>query len=166
MIRDESSSDDAGADRANLVGMNHVALEVGDVDAAVDVYRDLFAFELRGRTDSKAFLDMGDQFLALAETERSGLIDEARHLGLVVDDRDLVESRLEELAMAEGGFSVLDTSGLDLRDPWGNRIQIVEYAAIQFTKADHVLAGMDLEGLEKSSSAIEELAEKGMAPEE
>ena len=166
MIRDESSSDDTGADRANLIGMNHVALEVGDVDAAVDVYRDLFSFELRGRTDSKAFLDMGDQFLALAETSDTGPNDEARHFGLVVDDAGLVERRLEETAMDDTRFEVLDTSGLDLVDPWGNRIQIVEYGDIQFTKADHVLAGMDLEGLSKSSSAIEELAEKGMAPEE
>ena len=163
MSQDDSGT---GAERARLVGMNHVALEVGDVDAAVDVYGELFSFELRGRTDSKAFLDMGDQFLALAETATAGSNDEARHFGLVVDDADLVERRLEEIAMDATRFEVLDTAGLDLRDPWGNRVQIVEYGEIQFTKADHVLAGMDLEELEKSSSAIEELAEKGMAPDE
>ena len=163
MSQDDSGT---GAERARLVGMNHVALEVGDVEAAVDVYGELFSFELRGRTDSKAFLDMGDQFLALAETATAGSNDEARHFGLVVDDADLVERRLEEIAMDATRFEVLDTAGLDLRDPWGNRVQIVEYGEIQFTKADHVLAGMDLEELEKSSSAIEELAEKGMAPDE
>ncbi len=159
---DEPDSEDA---RARLVGLNHVALEVGDVEAALEFYRDLFAFDLRGRTDSGAFLDMGDQFVALAEADGSQegterVPDDHRHLGLVVDDADAVERRLEEC-----GVERLSTGGVDFRDPWGNRIQVVEYGAVQFTKADHVLRGMGLSGLAKSDDAVAELAEKGMAPE-
>ena len=145
--------------RARLVGINHVALEVGDIEAALDFYGDVFEFDLRGRAESAAFLDMGDQFLALSEGPADGR-DDHRHMGLVVDDPDAVEHRLEER-----GIEQLSTSGIDFRDPWGNRIQVVAYEEIQFTKADHVLAGMGLSDLEKSDSAIDELAEKGMAPE-
>ncbi|XVH32029.1 VOC family protein [Haloferacaceae archaeon DSL9] len=152
---------DTNETRARLVGINHVALEVGDIDAALDFYGSIFAFELRGRSDATAFLDMGDQFLALSETEDAEASSDARrHLGLVVDDADAVEGRLDDLDAFR-----LDTSGLDVRDPWGNRLQIVEYREIQFTKADRVLAGMGLSNLEKSDAAIDELREKGMAPE-
>ena len=159
----ESTEPDAADDRARLVGLNHVALEVGDVGDAVDAYRQLFDFELRGRTDTTAFLDMGDQFLALGETDDVGGADAVRHLGLVVDDPSLVTQRLE--AGGETGFERLEGSGVDLRDPWGNRLQLVAYQEIQFTKPAHVLDGMGLAGIEKSDSAIEELAEKGMAPD-
>ena len=144
---------------ARLVGMNHVAIEVGDIDAAVRWYERLFAFELRGRTDTKAFIDMGDQFLALAETPEAGRdTDRARHIGLVVDDRQAVERAIDA-----DGVERLDTRGLDVRDPWGNRLQIVAYEDIQFTKTGHVLDGMGLGHLDKSDEAIAELAEKGMA---
>jgi catechol 2,3-dioxygenase-like lactoylglutathione lyase family enzyme len=148
------------SDRARLVGTNHVAFEVGDIDEALSFYESVFAFELRGRGDTKAFLDMGDQFLALSETD-AGYHDEGRHVGIVVDDPSLVKDRLDDL-----GIERLDTGGLDFRDPWGNRLQIVAYEEIQFTKADHVLGGMGLSDLEKSEDAIEELSEKGMAPGE
>lgn len=143
-----------------VVGLNHVALDVGDVDAAREWYQGLFDFEIRGESDTKVFLDMGDQFLALAETaEADERNEESGHLGLVVSDIDAIESRLEELEI-----DVLDTPGLDVRDPWGNRLQLVAYRDVQFTKADHVLAGMGLSGLEKSDAALDELVEKGMAP--
>jgi len=148
-----------GDDRARLVGTNHVALEVGDIDEALSFYESVFGFDLRGRGERKAFLDMGDQFLALSETD-AGYHDEGRHVGIVVDDPSLVEARLADL-----GIDPLDTNGFDFRDPWGNRLQIVAYGEIQFTKADHVLEGMGLSDLEKSEGAIEELSEKGMAPE-
>ena len=151
---------DADTSRARPVGINHVALEVGDLESALDFYGSIFEFELRGRSESKAFVDMGDQFLALAEVEGADGADEGRHFGLVVDEPDLVEGKLEDL-----GAERLSTSGLDFRDPWGNRIQVVPYEEIQFTKADHVLRGMGLSELEKSDAALEELAEKGMAPE-
>ena len=152
-----SDSDPA---RARLVGINHVALEVGDVEAALEFYGDVFEFELRGQTPSAAFLDVGDQFLALSEVEDPGVVDQHRHFGLVVDDADAVERRLEELDV-----EMLPVSGLDFLDPWGNRIQVVDYEEIQFTKAEHVLRGMGIDDLEKSDEAITELEEKGMAPE-
>jgi len=148
-------------DRARLVGMNHVALEVGDVDAALEWYGTLFEFDVRGRAPSMAFIDMGDQFLALAEPADDG-VDDHRHLGLVVDDLDAVQRRLDQVDAER-----LPTDGFDLRDPWGNRLQLVAYEDVQFTKADHVLAGMALEEerVRKTESALAELAEKGMAPE-
>lgn len=149
------------SDRPRMVGINHVALEVGDVEEAIAWYGALFELDIRGRSDSMAFLDLGDQFIALAETEEAEASeDDHRHVGLVVDDREAVRARLEEV-----GIELLETGGMDVRDPWGNRLQIVEYASVQFTKADHVLDGMQLGYLEKDVGAIEELAEKDMAPE-
>lgn len=145
--------------RPRPIGINHVALAVGDVDEAVAFYRGLLGFELRGETEGMAFLDMGDQFIALSETEEPAAGDHA-HFGLVVDDPALVERRL-----AESDIERLDTGGLDFEDPWGNRVQVVGYEAIQFTKADHVLRGMDADDLEKTDDAIAELAAKGLAPE-
>lgn len=147
------------ADRARPVGINHVALAVGDIEAALDFYRDLFRIELRGRTDSMAFLDMGDQFVALAETDAETDGDDHRHFGLVVDEIDAVRRRLDEL-----GVERLGTDGLDFRDPWGNRVQVVAYADVQFTKADHVLDGMGLD-LGKTDDALAELDAKGLSPE-
>lgn len=150
---------------ARLVGINHVALPVGDAEAATEFYGSVFEFEVRGRSDAGVFLDMGDQFLALMETAADangdGTIDDHRHVGLVVDDTAAVERALDE-----HGVETLDTSGLDFRDPWGNRLQVVAYEEVQFTKADHVRDGMGLSDLGKSSAALAELAEKGMAPEE
>ena len=151
---------DAEPERPSLVGINHVALEVGDIDDALEFYEDLFAFELRSRSDSKAFLDMGDQFIALAESDDTDR-DGQRHFGLVVDDTDAAERRLEDC-----GVERLDVPGLEFHDPWGNRIQLVDYSEIQFTKADHVLEGMGFDELEKTDGAIAELEEKGLAPEQ
>lgn len=152
---------DADASRAQLIGINHVALEVGDIEAALEFYGSIFEFELRGRTETGAFLDMGDQFLALAESHESVEgNDDHRHFGLVVDDPSVVEHRLDELDVER-----LSTTGLDFCDPWDNRIQIVAYEEIQFTKVEHVLSTMDLSDLEKSESAIAELSEKDIAPE-
>ena len=139
------------------IGINHVALEVGDVDAAVEFYRRIFGFPLRGEVPGAAFLDMGDQFLAISEHE-GGAPDEHRHFGLVVDDRDGRRARLEE-----AGAEVLGGRGLDFRDPWGNHVQVVQYGDIQFSKTPEVLAGMGLDGLAKSESALRELREKGLA---
>jgi catechol 2,3-dioxygenase-like lactoylglutathione lyase family enzyme len=137
--------------------MNHVALEVGDVGEALAFYGRIFELELRGRAPGMAFIDMGDQFLALGEGRRQPP-DEHRHLGLVVDDKEAVRE-----ALLEAGVEILPGRGLDFRDPWGNRIQVVDYREIQFTKAPEVLRGMDLAGLEKTEAALDELRRKGMA---
>ncbi|HYM58261.1 MAG TPA: VOC family protein [Solirubrobacteraceae bacterium] len=143
---------------ARLVGINHVALEVGDLGAAIDFYGRLVSFELRGRVPGMAFVDMGDQFLALSEGRRQGP-DDGRHFGLVVDDREAVRA-----ALLEAGVEPLPGRGLSFRDPWGNHVEVVEYSAIQFTKAPGVLGGMGLDGLQKSESARRELADKGLDP--
>ncbi len=144
--------------KPHLVGVNHVALEVGNIDDALNFYGKIFNFKLRGRTDWQAFIDMGDQFIALMETA-SPQPDREKHFGLVVDDQELVKQRL-----ADAGVECLPDGFLDFLDPWGNRVQIVEYREIQFTKTPHVLAGMGL-SLDKSAEAIQELTDKGMAPD-
>jgi lactoylglutathione lyase len=143
---------------ARLVGINHVVLEVDDLEEALSFYGRVFELEFRGRLSGMAFLDMGDQFLVLAEG-RSQPPDGARHFGLVVDDRDEVRRRLEE-----AGAEILGGRGLDFHDPWGNHVQVVQYSDIQFSKTPEVLAGMGLDSLGKSESAMRELRDKGLAP--
>ena len=143
--------------RPKLVGVNHIALEVGDVDAALEFYGKIFDFTLRGRSKGQAFIDMGDQFIALMET-KTPHEDRQRHFGVVVDDR----GHVKQLAEAAGARHVPGPF-MDFLDPWGNRFEVVEYGKIQFTKAPHVLRGMNL-ALDKTKEAIRELTEKGMAP--
>ena len=141
-----------------MVGINHIAVSVGDVDEAVEFYGRIFELELRGRLPGMAFLDMGDQFLALSHSE-PGAPDQARHFGLVVDDRAQVRRALQD-----AGVDIEPGRGLHFSDPWGNRIEVVQYSEIQFTKAPQVLNGMGLEGLGKSESAQRELRDKGIGP--
>jgi predicted enzyme related to lactoylglutathione lyase len=144
--------------KARAIGVNHVALEVGDIDEALEFYGRLFAFELRGRSATMAFIDLGDQFLAL-QKGRKQPSDDGRHFGLVVEDKEAVRK-----AMAEAGVEPLPGRFLDFRDPWGNRIEIIGYENIQFTKAPNVLRGMGLGHLSKNADAVKELTEKGMKP--
>jgi len=144
--------------KARVVGVNHVALEVGDIDEALAFYGRLFDFELRGRSETMAFIDLGDQFLALQKGRKQGP-DDGRHFGLVVEDKAAVRE-----AMTRAGVEPLPGRFLDFRDPWGNRIEIIDYENIQFTKAPHVLRGMGLRHLSKNEQAIKELTEKGMKP--
>jgi catechol 2,3-dioxygenase-like lactoylglutathione lyase family enzyme len=146
------------AKKARAIGLNHVALEVGDIDEALAFYARLFDFELRGRSKTSAFIDLGDQFLAL-QKGRTQAADDGRHFGLVVDDKDAVRR-----ALAEAGVDPLPGQFLDFLDPWGNRVEIVSYENVQFTKAPNVLRGMGLSHLPKNQKAIEELSGKGMAP--
>jgi catechol 2,3-dioxygenase-like lactoylglutathione lyase family enzyme len=139
-----------------MVGINHVALAVGDVDKAVEFYGRIFELELRGRVHGMAFLDMGDQFLALAEGD-DPVADRRRHFGLVVDDSGRVRKALQE-----AGVEVEPSRGLRFRDPWGNLVEVVQYSEIQFTKAPPVLSGMGLGSLGKSESAQQELRDKGL----
>ncbi len=143
--------------KPRMVGINHIALEVGDIEEALAFYARIFTFELRGRTRGAAFIDMGDQFIALMEGRSQGA-DDHRHFGLVVDDR----SHVRELAEAAGA-TLLKGAFLDFLDPWGNRVQVVEYRDLQFTKTDAVLKFMGL-SLAKSEQAQTELREKGIEP--
>ena len=145
--------------KARAVGINHIALEVGDIEEALAFYSRLFDFGLRSKNATMAFIDLGDQFLAL-QRGRTQATDEGRHFGLVVDDKDSVRQ-----ALADAGIEPLPGPFLDFRDPWGNRIEIIGYENIQFTKAEHVLRGMGLTRLTKNKKAIKELADKGMSPE-
>jgi len=142
--------------RPRLVGLNHVALEVGDVEEALEFYGRIFEFELRGRGGRMAFIDMGDQFVALAEP-RTQPRDVHRHVGIVVDDKEAVRK-----ALAAAGAEILPGRFLDFRDPWGNRVQVVDYRDIQFMKTDSVMRGMGLEGLSKRPAALDELRNNGL----
>ena len=140
-----------------LVGINHIALEVGNLDEALAFWESIFGpLELRGRMGSMAFIDMGDQFIALSQG-RTQAPDAARHFGLVVDDKEAVRARLDELGVPVHG------RGLDFSDPWGNQIQVVDYRDVQFTKSEEVLRAQGLDGLEKSERAREELRAKGIS---
>jgi catechol-2,3-dioxygenase len=144
--------------KPNLVGINHVAIEVGNIDEALAWYGRIFDFRLRGKGKTNAFIDIGDQFINLTQVSAQHR-DSPRHFGLVVDDR----SAVRELVTQAGG-ELLDGPFLDFLDPWGNRVEVVQYSDIQFTKAPHVLRGMGL-ALDKTDKAQRELADKGMAPE-
>ena len=139
--------------KAKPVGINHVALEVGDLEQALEFYGRLFELSLRGRSGRMAFVDIGDQFLALAEGRSQGP-DGHRHFGLVVDDK---QRALD--AAREAGAEV---QGNRVRDPWGNNFDVVAYEEVQFTKAAEILEGMGLQGLEKTEEAREELRAKGL----
>lgn len=143
--------------RARLVGLNHIALEVGDIEEALAFYGRIFEVELRGRLSGMAFIELGDQFIALS-AGRTQEPDSHRHFGLVVDSKDAAREALEG-----AGVEVLPGRGLDFRDPWGNLVQVVEYSDVQFTKEPRVLRGMGLAELGKSEQALEELREKRLA---
>ena len=146
------------ARKARAIGFNHVALEVGDIEEALAFYGRLFDFKLRGKSKTSAFIDLGDQFLAL-QKGRTQPADDGRHFGLVVDDKEAVRR-----ALADAGVDTLPGRFLDFLDPWGNRVEIVSYDNIQFTKAPNVLRGMGLTHLPKNETALKELSDKGMAP--
>ena len=148
-----------GDRKAKAVGINHVALEVDDVDEALAFYGRFLDFEVTSRNEDIAFIYFGDQFINFSQGRKQAP-DDRRHVGLVVDDKEAVRQRLDEL-----GINVLPGRFLDFLDPWGNRIEIVGYRNIQFTKAPAILRGMGLGNLAKNQSALDELAEKGMAPD-
>ena len=146
-----------GPGRAKLIGINHVALEVGDLDAALELYGRLFEFELRGRAPGMAFIGIGDQFLAIAEG-RTQDRDGGRHFGLVVDDREMVA----EAARREGLEVIRTHRGHDFVDPWGNRFQPVTYSEVQFERTPGVKRRLGIEGLEKSADAAREIRDAGL----
>ena len=139
---------------ARLVGINHVAVQVGDLDEMIGFLRSLADdLELRGRSGGTAFVDLGDQFIAL---ERAAEPVAAGHYGLVVDDQAEVVRRARD-----AGARMIGSH--DFLDPWGNHWQVVDYRNVQFSKSDRVLEGMGLDGLEKSERALAERREKGLA---
>ncbi len=144
--------------KARAIGINHVALEVGDIDEALAFYGGFLDFEISRRSESAAFIYLGDQFINFSKGRRQGP-DDDRHFGIAVDDKELVRRALEEM-----GVELLGGRFLDFLDPWGNRVEITTYTNIQFSKADHVLRGMGLGHLRKTDQAIEELRKKGMTP--
>ena len=148
----------AASNKPRAVGFNHIALEVGDIGEALAFYGRLFEFKLRGKSATMAFIDLGNQFIAL-QKGRKQPADDGRHFGLVVDDKAAARRALEA-----AGVALLEGPFLDFRDPWGNRVEIVGYDNIQFSKTRDVLRGMGLSHLTKTESAKKELAEKGMAP--
>jgi lactoylglutathione lyase len=142
---------------ARAIGINHVALEVGDIDEALAFYARFLDFELRGKRATMAWLDLGDQFLALSSPRTQGP-DEGRHFGLVVDDKEAVRAALDQ-----AGIDVARSGGLRFADPWGNVVEVVDYREVQFSKTPAVLAALAPEGLEKTAAALEELERKGLA---
>ena len=144
--------------KARAVGINHVALEVGDIDEALAFYGRFLDFEVHSRSDTAAFIYFGDQFINFAK-HGDRQPDAKRHFGIAVDDKALARRTLEEM-----GVPLLDSRFLDFLDPWGNRVEITTYTNIQYTKADHVLQGMGLGHLAKTEQALAELRAKGMAP--
>jgi catechol 2,3-dioxygenase-like lactoylglutathione lyase family enzyme len=144
--------------KAKAVGINHVALEVGDIDEALAFYGRFIDFDIQSQSDTAAFIYFGDQFINFALGRNQGP-DERRHFGIAVDDKELARHMLEVM-----GIEILDGRFLDFLDPWGNRVEITTYTAIQYTKADHVLKGMGLGHLAKSEAALKELRKKNMAP--
>jgi catechol 2,3-dioxygenase-like lactoylglutathione lyase family enzyme len=129
-------------------------MQVDDIEEAVAFYTDLFQPTAVNRILGAAFIQMGDQFIALFER---GPRTEEPHFGLVVDDKEKARRALDE-----AGIELLPGRFLDFRDPSGNRVQLVQYDQIQFTKTDRILAGMGLE-LGKSEQALAELRDKGLA---
>lgn len=146
----------ASRKKAKAVGINHVALEVGNIEEALEFYGKFLEFTLRGKSEEMAFIDLGDQFIAMSKGRKQPS-DDGRHFGLVVDDKDAVRETLNEM-----GVELVSDRFLDFLDPWGNRIEIVGYQGIQFSKTENVLKGMGLEGLDKTPEALEELKKKGM----
>ena len=144
--------------KARALGINHVVLEVDDLDKALEFYGALFEFTLRGKSEHNAFIDLGDQFIQLT-LGKTQVADTKRHFGFVVDDRNAVKRAMDRLGIK----SINDR--MNILDPWGNRIEIVCYDDVQFTKAANILKGMGVTPLEKTASAIDELKKKGMAPE-
>lgn len=144
--------------KANAVGINHVALEVGDIEEAIKFYSDFLNFQVHEKNEMQASIYFGDQFINFIKNDNRQA-DQKRHVGIAVDNKELVRQTLEHMSV-----KLLSGSFLDFLDPWGNRIEITTYSKIQYTKADHVLRGMGLGHLKKTEEALAELNAKGLGP--
>ncbi|MGH1541773.1 MAG: VOC family protein [Arenicella sp.] len=146
--------------KATAVGINHVALEVDNIEEALTFYGTFLDFQVESKNDTAAFIYFGDQFINFM-TGRTQSPDNGRHFGIAVDDKELVRQTLKDMGVE---LLALDPKFLDFLDPWGNRVEITTYRNIQFSKTDHVLKGMGLSGLDKTENALAELRAKNMAP--
>ncbi|MFP6748057.1 MAG: VOC family protein [Alphaproteobacteria bacterium] len=144
--------------KARAVGINHVALEVGDIDEALEFYGRFIDFEVSSKSETRAFIYFGDQFINFSLGRNQGP-DEKRHFGIAVDDKELARESLQDM-----GITFVDSRFLDFLDPWGNRVEITTYTNIQFSKTEHVLKGMGLSHLTKTEEALSQLRKKNMAP--
>lgn len=124
------------ARKTRLVGFTHVAIEVGDIEEALVFYGRLFDFKLRNKSDPMAFIDLGDQFLAL-QKGRTQAADDGRHFGLVVDSKE----RARE-ALITAGVPVLPGPFLDFRDPWGTASRLSDTKIFNSPNRRNVLRGM------------------------
>jgi lactoylglutathione lyase len=140
-----------------LIGINHVALEVADLDRSLAFYGSVFELSFRSLSDAAAFVDIGDQFVAFMQVDQRRAADGVRHFGLVVADKEAARRALEA-----AGAQIVPGRRLDFLDPDGNRVEIVQYDQIQFTKSPEVLQGMGLPQLGKTDAALSELREKGL----
>ena len=142
--------------KATAIGINHVALEVGNIAEALAFYGRILNFTITSQSENAAFIYFGDQFINFAKG-RTQAPDEKRHFGIAVDNKELVRDTLIEM-----GVALLGGRFLDFLDPWGNRVEITTYTNIMFSKSTAVLRGMDMDHLQKTDEALAELDKHGL----
>ena len=142
--------------KATAIGINHVALEVGNIAEALAFYGSFLNFTITSQSEDAAFIYFGDQFINFAKG-RTQTPDEKRHFGIAVDNKELVRDTLIEMDVA-----LLGGRFLDFLDPWGNRIEITTYTNIMFSKHTTILRGMGMDHLQKTDEALSELDKHGL----
>ena len=142
--------------KATAIGINHIALEVGNIAEALAFYGSFLNFTITSQTEDAAFIYFGDQFINFAKG-RTQTPDEKRHFGIAVDDKELVRNTLTEMDV-----TLLGGQFLDFLDPWGNRIEITTYTNIMFSKSTAILRGIGMDHLQKTDEALAELDKQGL----
>ena len=142
--------------KATAIGINHVALEVGNIAEALAFYGRILNFTITSQSENAAFIYFGDQFINFAKG-RAQVPDEKRHFGIAVDNKELVRDTLIEMGVALFGGRFLD-----FLDPWGNRVEITTYTNIMFSKSTAVLRGMGMDHLQKTDESLAELDKHGL----
>ena len=142
--------------KATAIGINHIALEVGNIAEALAFYGSFLNFTITSQTEDAAFIYFGDQFINFAKG-RTQTPDEKRHFGIAVDDKELVRNTLTEMDV-----TLLGGQFLDFLDPWGNRIEITTYTNIMFSKTTAILRGMAMDHLQKTDQALAQLSKHGL----